>query len=114
MIKNINNLVRYDFTSECRTCKYRKSLGVLEYCCSFVYDLIHKQKRLGLQKHILEYVLMEDGMEKINHENLLFSDDKEWTVTLKFKTNLHSHLILSEIEDLLVKSSYFKEVSCDY
>ena len=43
-IVNINDLKRFDFTPECKTCKYRTELGLFEYCCSFVIDEIRKQR----------------------------------------------------------------------
>ena len=112
MIKNIDNLKRFDFTSECKTCKFKKELGVLEYCCSFVYEIIQEQQLHELKKNILEYVFLDDLFEQIKTENILFSEDDEWSVNLKFKTNLFEEkdIISNELCKALMKSPYFNSI----
>ena len=111
MIKHMDSLVRFDFTSDCKTCNYRKELGFMEYCCSFVYDILEKEKLLTMKREILDYVLFDD-LSKINPQNIFFSsEDDVWSATIYFKTNLipNEQVIRSEINDTMNKSRYFKD-----
>lgn len=112
MIKHINSLRRFDFTDDCKTCRYCKKLDELEYCCSFVYDYFHEQRLLELKKHMLDYVLNDDELEKVEASNVFFSDTDKWCVSLSFKTNLRRErqLIAYEIRKALNKSPFFRDV----
>lgn len=111
-IKNIDNLKRFDFTSNCRNCKFKKDLGFLEYCCSFVYDMIQEQRLSEVKKNILDYVFLDNQLDNVNPVNVFFNEDDEWSVTLHFKTNLikEERIILSELSKVLNKSPYFDKV----
>lgn len=115
MIKNIKDLKRFDFTSDCKTCVYRKDLGVLEYCCGFVYDMLQEKRLMDLKKHILEYILVDDSLDNVNPVNVIFQDETKYGVTLTFKTNLieEKQVILNEIHKALSKSPYFSSVGFD-
>lgn len=112
MIKHINNLKRFDFTPNCKTCPYCKNLGTLEYCCSFVIDIMQQDRFHELKKHIIEYVLFDEELVKVEPSNVFFDDDSEWGVTLTFKTNLREEkrLILQELRKALMKSPYFTNI----
>lgn len=113
MIKNINALKRFDFTPNCRTCEFRKDLGELEYCCSFVFEQMQQERLLELKKHIIEYVLFDDDLIKIEPSNVCFNEEDEWSVTLNFRTNLREDktLIVNEIIKAISKSPYFRKIS---
>lgn len=112
MIKNIDNLKRFDFTENCRYCEFKKDLGVLEYCCSFVYDIIQEQRLNEVKKSILDYVFFDNQLENIKTENTFFNEDTEWSITINFKTNLieDERVILSELRKQLQKSPYFSKI----
>lgn len=109
MIKQYTELVRFDYTDECRSCKFRKDLGLLEYCCSFVYDLIYEKKLLQLKRNVVDYILDESLLEKMDYSKVLFNEDT-FTLTVKLKTNLKDSYIKSELERILNESIYFTGV----
>ena len=113
MLKNIDDLNRFDFTSECKTCQYRKELGVMEYCCQFVYDLLISDRMKTLREQVESYTDFDDELNKMDKDNVFFSDDVEYSVTVTFKTNLRKDkkLILSEIRKSLLDSQYFNSVN---
>ena len=112
MIKNITDLQKYDFTQECRNCKYRKDIGLMEYCCSFVIELLEQERLNNLKRNIVGYIL-EDNLSKIDNTNILFDKDTDWTVSLIFKTNLREEksLILRELRRALLDSPFFTGVN---
>ena len=109
MIKHYNELKRFQYTDECETCRYRKDLGLLEYCCSFVYDLIYEERLRQLKKEIINYIVDESLLEKVDSDKVLFNGDV-LNLNVKLKTNLKDEYVKSELERLLNESIYFKGV----
>lgn len=112
-MKHVNDLRRFDFTPECKTCQYRKELGLLEYCCGFVFDEIRRQRFQQLKDTVYEYMDFSDELTVIDPDNILFQSDDEWSVTLTFKTNLKhdKKLILKQIREALLESIYFNNIN---
>ena len=113
MINHINKLKRFDFTPECKTCQYRKELGLLEYCCGFVIDEIRRQRFEQMKEKVYNYIDFSEDLTLINPDNLLFTKDTEWSVTITFQTNLKEDkkLILSKIREALMDSMYFNHIN---
>lgn len=113
MINHINKLKRFDFTPECKTCQYRKELGLLEYCCGFVIDEIRRQRFEQMKEKVYNYIDFSEDLTLINPDNLLFTKDTEWSVTITFQTNLKEDkkLILSKIREALMDSTYFNHIN---
>ena len=117
MIKKIDDLIRFDFTSKCKTCKFKKELNDFEYCCSFVYEQLQKENLNTLKKSIksdvLNYIFFDDTLEKMDYNNIYFDNDSEYGVVITFKTNLKQDkkLILKELRDSVIKSKYFNNVN---
>lgn len=110
-IVNINDLKRFDFTPECKTCKYRTELGLFEYCCSFVIDEIRKQRFDLMKKEVFNYANFGEHLEHLDPSNILFQKDDEWTVQLTFQTNLMEDKVLHELEKAIEKSMFFNHVN---
>lgn len=113
MINNLNNLRRFDFTPECKTCKYRKELGLLEYCCGFVIDEIRRQRFEQMKDIVYNYADFSEDLSNIDMDNILFQKDTEWNVTVTFQTNLKEDkkLILSKLREAIMESMYFNHVN---
>lgn len=112
MINNIDNLRRFDFTPECKTCQYRKELGLLEYCCGFVIDEIRRQRFEQMKNMVYNYADFSENLNLMNPENILFTKDTEWNVTITFQTNLKEDkkLILHKLKEAVMDSMYFNHV----
>ncbi|WP_405285896.1 hypothetical protein [Methanobrevibacter sp.] len=115
MINHMNNLRRFDFTPECKTCQYRKELGLLEYCCGFVIEEIRRQRFEQMKNMVYNYANFSEELTLIDPTNILFENDTEWSVTLTFKTNLKEdkNLILSKIREALMENMYFNHIHFD-
>lgn len=113
MINNLNDLRRFDFTPECKTCKYRKELGLLEYCCGFVIDEIRRQRFEQMKDIVYNYADFSEDLSNIDMDNVLFQKDTEWSVTVTFQTNLKENkkLILSKLREAIMESMYFNHVN---
>ena len=113
MINNFNDLRRFDFTPECKTCQYRKELGLLEYCCGFVIDEIRRQRFEQMKDMVYNYADFTEDLSLINLDNLLFQKDTEYSVTLTFQTNLKEDkkLILRKLREAVLESMYFNHVN---
>lgn len=113
MINNLNDLRRFDFTPECKTCKYRKELGLLEYCCGFVIDEIRRQRFEQMKDIVYNYADFSEDLNNIDMDNILFQKDTEWNVTVTFQTNLKENkkLILSKLREAIMESMYFNHVN---
>ena len=113
MINNLSDLRRFDFTPECKTCKYRKELGLLEYCCGFVIDEIRRQRFEQMKDMVYNYADFSEDLSLINPDNMLFQKDTEWSVTLTFQTNLKEDkkLILKQLRRAILESMYFNHVN---
>lgn len=113
MINNLADLRRFDFTHECKTCKYRKELGLLEYCCGFVIDEIRRQRFEQMKDIVYNYADFSEDLSLINPSNMLFQKDTEWSVTLTFQTNLKEDkkLILKQLRRAILESMYFNHVN---
>ena len=114
-IVNINDLKRFDFTPECKTCKYRTELGLFEYCCSFVIDEIRKQRFDLMKKEVFNYANFGEHLEHLDPGNILFQKGDEWTVQLTFQTNLmeDKKVVLRELKKAIEKSMFFNHVNFD-
>ncbi len=112
-MKNLKDLRRFDFTPECKTCQYRKELGMLEYCCGFVIDEIRKQRFQQMKDTVYEYMDFSEDLTLVDPTNILFQADDEWSVTVTFKTNLKhdKKLILKQLRAALLDSLYFHNVN---
>lgn len=113
MINNLADLRRFDFTPECKTCQYRKELGLLEYCCGFVIDEIRRQRFEKMKTIVYNYADFSDDLSLVNPSNMLFQKDTEWSVTLTFQTNLKEEkkLILRKLREAVLESMYFNHVN---
>ena len=113
MINNLVDLRRFDFTPECKSCKYRKELGLLEYCCGFVIDEIRRQRFEQMKDMVYNYADFSEDLSLINPSNMLFQKDTEWSVTLTFQTNLKEDrkLILKQLRRAILESMYFNHVN---
>lgn len=113
MQKNVNDLKRFDFTNECKNCEFRKDLGLLEYCCGFVVDLIHNERLNKMKKAVYDYIDKGDDLSILDESNVLFQNDTEFSVTLTFQTNLNEDkkLILNQLRQAVMDSSYFNHVN---
>lgn len=113
MLKNINDLRRFDFTSECKTCPYSRELGVLEYCCSFVLELIQKQRFEKMKQEVYNYLNHDEDLSLIDPDNMFFENDTEFSVVLTFQTNLKhdNKTILRELRDAIMDNVYFNHVN---
>ena len=111
VVKNINDLIRFDFTDECKNCIFRKQFSQFEYCCSFVFEQLEKNYSNLLKKQVLSYIFLDDNLHKINPSNIYFQDD-ELNVVMTFKTNLKEdkQLILQELKKAVSNSPYFTSV----
>ena len=115
MKTKLEDLKRYDFTSECKTCKYSRDLGLLEYCCGFVIDEIRRQKFEDMKKTVYEYMDFDDDLSLINPHNILFTEEDDWKVTLNFKTNLKHdrETIINELVKCLNNNLFFTNVKAE-
>jgi len=113
MQRNLNELKRFDFTTECKSCPYSRDLGLLEYCCGFVIDLIRKERFEKMKDKVYDYVYNEEDLNILDSSNVLFQNDTEFSVTLTFQTNLREdkHLILKELRQAVMDSMYFNHVN---
>lgn len=109
---NIEELRRFDFTPECKSCPYCKELGLLEYCCGFVIDEIRKKRFQQMKDKVYEYMDFSEDLTVLDPSNVLFQRDDTWSVKLNFKTNLkpNKDLVLKHLTNLISDSMYFKEV----
>lgn len=113
MQRNLNDLKRFDFTPECKTCQFKKDLGLLEYCCSFVMDMIRKERFDKMKDKVYDYMHNDDDLNVIDTGNVLFQNDTEFSVTLTFQTNLREDkkLILKQLREAVMDSMYFNHVN---
>lgn len=113
MINYMSDLKRFDFTPECKTCQYRKELGMLEYCCGFVIDEIRRQRFEQMKDMVYNYVDFTEDLTLMNPDNILFTKDTEWSVTITFQTNLKEEkkLILRKLREAVMNSMYFNHVN---
>lgn len=113
MINHLSDLRRFDFTTECKTCPYRRELGLLEYCCSFVIDEIRRQRFEQMKEMVHNYADFSEDLTLINPDNMLFQKDTEWSVTITFQTNLKEEkkLILQKLREAIINSMYFNHVN---
>ena len=70
--KNMSELIRFDYTPECKTCQFRKELGLLEYCCGFVIDLIRKKRFEEMKEKVYDYIDFNEELGILDYSNLLF------------------------------------------
>ena len=113
MINHMSDLRRFDFTPECKTCQYRKELGMLEYCCGFVIDEIRRQRFEQMKDMVYNYADFTEDLTLMNPDNILFTKDTEWSVTITFQTNLKEEkkLILRKLREAVMTSMYFNHVN---
>ena len=114
MIKNVNELRRFDFTSKCKTCPFVKKYNDYEYCCSFVLNYFKGQSLQNVKEEVTAYVNGEDfDLGIINPNNICFTNDDEFGVTVLFQTNLNIEkwIILNELRKAILKSPYFTNVN---
>lgn len=113
MQRNLNDLKRFDFTEECRTCQFRRDLGLLEYCCGFFMDMLHKERFSKMKDKVYDYIHNEENLNILDTSNVLFQNDTEFSVTLTFQTNLREDkkLILQQLRQAVMDSMYFNHVN---
>ena len=111
--KNMSELIRFDYTPECKTCQFRKELGLLEYCCGFVIDLIRKKRFEEMKEKVYDYIDFNEELGILDYSNLLFTNDDEYTVTVTFQNILREDkkLILRKVREALMDSFYFNHVN---
>ncbi|WP_405316188.1 hypothetical protein [Methanobrevibacter sp.] len=111
--KHIDELVRFEFTDNCKDCKFRKELGFLEYSCGFVIDFIRRERFEQMKNNVYDYMKFSDDLSLIDPDNIFFNDDGEWGVMLTFKTNLKpdKKLILRQLRAAILDSIYFNNVN---
>ena len=113
MQRNFSELKRFDFTSECKTCQFRKELGLLEYCCGFFIDMVRKERFDKMKETVYDYIHNEEDLNIIDTNNALFQKDTEFSVVLSFQTNLREDrkLILKHLREAVMDSIYFNHVN---